>query len=74
MSRSRSKKLMKKAGVEELPLGQCRTIEEFNLELAKLSDAQLLDAWSRTLGVAASKMSDAEVLTALDQTRQEAEL
>lgn len=71
MSRQRSKKLMEKAGVEALPLAHCQTMGEFNQELAKLSDAQLLDAWSRTLGFAATRLSDDELLRQLDDAQRE---
>lgn len=70
MSRARSKKLMIKAGVGDLPLSHCRTLAEFNQELAKLSDSQLLDAWSRTLEFATTRLSDAEILSQLDKARQ----
>lgn len=71
MTKRRVHNLMKRAGVEDVPLSRCRTIEEFNAALEKLSDAQLLDAWSRTLGIAASRLSDDELLRELDDARRE---
>jgi hypothetical protein len=71
MSRQRSKQLMKRAGVEDLPLGQCQTIEEFNVELAKLSDSQLMDAYTRTLRAWAVTLSDDELLAELAKAREE---
>ncbi|MDP9178410.1 MAG: hypothetical protein M3O61_12080 [Gemmatimonadota bacterium] len=65
MTKARSKQLMKRAGLNELPLAQCRTVGEFNAELEKMSDAQLLDAWSRTISFAAAGLSDDELLTQL---------
>jgi hypothetical protein len=36
-----------------------------------LSDAQLLDVWGRTQGERATRLSDEELLAALDQARKE---
>jgi hypothetical protein len=36
MSREKAKALMKRAGLDDDPLSHCRTLEEFNDELAKL--------------------------------------
>jgi hypothetical protein len=71
MNHQRSKKLMRRAGVEHLPLAHCANLGEFNDELSKLSDAQLLDAWARTLGIAATRMSDEELLAELDHAQEE---
>lgn len=71
MSREKAKSLMRRAGLADDPLAHCRTIQEFKLELAKLSDAQLLDVWGRTQGERATRLSDEELLAELDQARKE---
>lgn len=71
MTKQRSKSLMKRAGLEDDALAYCRTIEEFNAELAKLSDAQLLSVWARTQGERATRLTDEELLAELDQARKE---
>jgi hypothetical protein len=71
MTKQRVKALMQRVGVEDLPLAHCQTVGQFSDALTKLSDAELLSAWARTLGVAASRLSDDELLRELDKTRQE---
>lgn len=71
MTKQRSKALAKRAGLEDDPLSRCRTIAEFNNELAKLSDAQLLRAWERTQGERATRLSDEELLLELETARRQ---
>lgn len=66
MTKQRAKALMRRAGVDDDPLAQCQTLEEFNRELAKLSDAELLSAWARTLGAWAFRLPDEQLLEELD--------
>jgi hypothetical protein len=71
MTKQRSKSLAKRSGVGDDPFSHCETLQEFNAALATLSDAQLLDAWERTQGERATRLSDEELLAELDQARRE---
>lgn len=74
MTKQRSKSLAKRSGLEDDPLSRCQTLEEFNAELAKLSDAQLLAAWERTQGERATRLSDEQLLEELDEARKEEDI
>jgi hypothetical protein len=71
MRMRRVNKMMKRIGVEQLPLSHCGSLQDFNSEVSKLSDAQLLDAWSRTLGFAATRVTDEELLRQIDEALHE---
>ena len=73
MTKRRVQNLMRRAGVNDVPLAQCRDLKELNEALAKMSDAALLAAWRRTLRIAATRLSDDELLRQLAEARKEEE-
>lgn len=70
MTKKRIRNLIKRAGVEIVPFMNVTNREDLDAALEQLGDAQLLDAWRRTIRARAGQLTDEQLLRELEEARQ----